>query len=457
MTQTETTATESPVGKWKPYPAYKDSEVEWLDKIPVHWLIKPIKHIACFINGAPFKPSDWGEVGTPIIRIENLNGGNEFNRTTLKIDAKYCVEKGDLLFGWSGNRGTSFGPFIWNHEGAYYLNQHIFRIEDFIEDRKWLYWLLKGVTTYVESQAHGIIGLVHITKQDLGSIQAPIIPETEQHAIATFLDYETARINTLVAKKERLIELLQEKRASLISHVVTRGLEPTVPMKDSGVEWLGEIPTHWEVWRLKHFTHVVSKGTTPTTIGKVFLDEGIRFIKAENISNGRVANEPATFIDASTNEFLKRSILYAYDVLMVIAGATTGKVGIIDYNQLPANTNQAVAFIRQKDPNYARFLLFWLGSHKIQEQVWLKAVQAAQPNLSLDDIRNFMIPVPPKSEVIEIIKHLDQETSKIDALVSRIREGIGKLKEYSTALISAAVTGKIDVRGKITLPDHGDL
>ena len=187
------------------------------------------------------------------------------------------------------------------------------------------------------------------------------------------------------------------------------------------------------------------------------MDEGIRFIKAENISNSRVSDEPATFIDNDTNELLHRSKLRTHDILFVIAGATTGKVGIIEDKQVPANTNQAVAFVRLIDPKNARFLLFWLGSSKVQEQVWLKAVQAAQPNLSLEDIRNFVTPVPPAAEMIEIIKHLNDETTKIDALISRIRDGIEKLKEYSTALISAAVTGKVDVRGEITLQDDGNL
>jgi type I restriction enzyme S subunit len=162
--------------KWWRYPAYEDSGVEWLGSIPAHWKKEPLKYITRFVNGAPFKPRDWGDEGTPIIRIENLNGGQDFNYTKLAVEPRYCVRKDDLLFAWSGNRGTSFGPFLWNQEGEYFLNQHIFRLEAFKLQTKWLYWVFKGVTAYVESQAHGIIGLVHITKQDLGIIRVPVVP-----------------------------------------------------------------------------------------------------------------------------------------------------------------------------------------------------------------------------------------------------------------------------------------
>lgn len=199
----------------------KDSGVEWLGQIPMHWEIWPVKYVAQFINGAAFKPTDWGSEGVPIIRIENLNGGEEFNRTTLAAPPKCHVQKGDILFGWSGNRGTSFGPFIWEQEGHYYLNQHIFRLEDFDSHRRWLYWMLKAVTLYVEQQAHGIIGMVHITKGDLGVIKVPMPPKTEQQATAEFLDRETAKLDVLSAKIRTGIERLQEYRTALISAAVT--------------------------------------------------------------------------------------------------------------------------------------------------------------------------------------------------------------------------------------------
>jgi type I restriction enzyme S subunit len=199
----------------------KDSGVEWLGQIPAHWGVKPLKTVANFINGFSFKPEDWGAEGTPIIRIENLNGGEEFNYTTRDVPQKYWAEKDDLLFGWSGNRGTSFGPFLWWREGKHYVNQHIFRVVDFDADKRWFYWALRAVTFYVEKQAHGIIGMVHITRSELGSIPVPVLPRQEQRAIAAFLDRETAKIDALVAKVREAIERLKEYRTALISAAVT--------------------------------------------------------------------------------------------------------------------------------------------------------------------------------------------------------------------------------------------
>jgi type I restriction enzyme S subunit len=199
----------------------KASGVEWLGKIPAHWTTKPLKHVAEFINGFAFKPDEWGLEGTPIIRIENLNAGEDFNYTARELPAKYCADEGDLLFGWSGNRGTSFGPFLWWRAGRHYVNQHIFRVVNFDVDKMWLYWMLRGVTFYVEKQAHGIIGMVHITRGELGSIPVPLLPLEEQQQIAQYLDTETTQIDTLIAKVRDGIERLKEYRTALISAAVT--------------------------------------------------------------------------------------------------------------------------------------------------------------------------------------------------------------------------------------------
>jgi type I restriction enzyme, S subunit len=203
----------------------KDSGVEWLGQIPSHWGVRPLKHVTDFVNGFAFKPEEWGSVGTPIIRIENLNGGENFNCTTRQLPPKYQAERGDLLFGWSGNRGTSFGPFLWWRAGTHYVNQHIFRVVNHNADTKWLYWMLRAVTFYVEKQAHGIIGMVHITRGELGSIPIPVLSLEEQQRIAQHLDFAQSRIDALVAKVQDAIARLKELRTALISAAVTGKLD----------------------------------------------------------------------------------------------------------------------------------------------------------------------------------------------------------------------------------------
>ena len=198
------------------YPSYKDSGVEWLGEVPGHWEVVPLKHIAEFVNGDAFKPTEWATSGIPIIRIQNLNGSEDFNYYDGEVEQRYLVHDGDLLFGWSGNRGTSFGPFLWSRNEVCALNQHIFRVVPTSAEKRSLFWTLKAVTAHVEDQAHGIIGMVHVTKGDLGAINVPVPPIPEQTQIATFLDYETAKIDELVAEQRRLMELLNEEIISLV-------------------------------------------------------------------------------------------------------------------------------------------------------------------------------------------------------------------------------------------------
>jgi len=203
----------------------KESGVEWLGEIPAHWTTAPLKHLASFLNGLAFSPAEWGQEGTPIIRIENLNGGENFNFTTRVVPGMFHVKKGDILFGWSGNRGTSFGPFRWDKEGTFYLNQHIFRVLKFTADRDWLYWCLKAVTAHVEEMAHGIIGMVHITRGALGAIRVPVVPLEEQISIASYLDRQFGHLERLADAHLKSIERLREYRQALISAAVTGKIE----------------------------------------------------------------------------------------------------------------------------------------------------------------------------------------------------------------------------------------
>jgi len=426
------------------YPEYKPSDVEWLGEIPEHWKVRPLKYAAFFINGAAFKPSDWQDNGVPIIRIENLNGGEDFNYSSEQLPAKYYVQKGDLLFGWSGNRGTSFGPFLWWREGLHYLNQHIFRFTGFSCDKLWLYWTLKAVTFYVEKQAHGIIGLVHITKGDLGVIKIPVVPPTEQITITAFLDRETARIDTLIEKKQRQIELLLEKRSALISHAVTKGLDPNAKMKDSGIEWLGEIPAHWEVKRVKRLGAIrYGLGEPPE-----YVDDGLPFIRATDIKRGKIDLDDVKKVSRDDIPWSRRPLLNLHEILVVRSGAYTGDSAIVTENIAGCIAGYDMVLTINK--GYAPFIAWvLLSKYMLHGQIYLERLRAAQPHLNAEELGSFVILVPPFEEQREISGFLGRETARIDVLIGKVRESINLLREYRTALISAAVTGKVDVRREV--------
>jgi type I restriction enzyme S subunit len=204
----------------------RETGIDWMPYVPAHWELKRLKYLAKFVNGLAFKPTDWKDSGVPIIRIENLNGGDRFNFTDRKdLPDRLLIQKGDLVFAWSGNRGTSFGSFQWNEPFPGYLNQHIFKLEGYNLHRRYFYYLLRAVTKHVEDNAQGIIGLVHITKPALGAIYVPVAPPDEQKAIADKIDHETQELTRAIERITAEIRLIDEYRERLVSDVVTGKLD----------------------------------------------------------------------------------------------------------------------------------------------------------------------------------------------------------------------------------------
>ena len=268
---------------------------------------------------------------------------------------------------------------------------------------------------------------------------------SEQQKIAEFLDRKCGEIDELVALQEKMIEELKAYKQSVITEAVTKGLNPNAPMKDSGIAWIGEIPEHWEVCRVKNLCNLISKGATPSTIDGEAYKGSVRFIKCENIVDNKLIDNSQYYISSEINNVMKRSQLVENDVLFVIAGATIGKTAIVKKEFIPSNTNQAVSFIRLIDYNKAKLLWYILQSKVIQTPLWINAVQSAQPNLSMEDLGNFTIIVPNTTEQQQIADYLDRKCAEIDELVAVKQQKIETLKEYKKSLIYEYVTGKKEV------------
>jgi type I restriction enzyme S subunit len=263
----------------------------------------------------------------------------------------------------------------------------------------------------------------------------------EQRAIAAFLDRETARIDALMEKKQRQIELLQEKRAALISHAVTKGLDPTVKMKPSGVKWLGNIPEHWQVKRIKHVSKVkYGLGEPPDQ-----LEDGLPFIRATDIHRGKINSEAILKVDPQDIPWSRDPELRTNDILVVRSGAYTGDSAIVPEEWAGAIAGyDMVLRVTAAMPQFVAYAL--LSKYLLYGQIYLERSRAAQPHLNAEELGSFIILLPPKPEQEELVSYLDSETDQSDALMERIKDSINLLREYRTALISAAVTGKIDVR-----------
>ncbi|UWH26814.1 restriction endonuclease subunit S [Aeromonas veronii] len=442
------------LGKYQPYPDYKNSGVEWLGEIPDAWELWKLAHAYDVIGSGTTPPTNedkWFGDGVPWVTTGELRETvveqttknvtfealNQFSALKIHpagsvVIAMYGATIGRL--GVLGIDATTNQACCVLTQSQHLYNQYVF------------YWLYAFRDEIIKLSSGG--GQPNINQEKVASLKITAPDYSHQKKIVSFLDYETARIDQLIAKQQQLIELLKEKRQAVISHAVTKGLNPNAPMKDSGVEWLGQVPEHWVICKIKNLASVISKGTTPSTIGAEFIDEGVRFLKAENIGKSPSVNsDPEFFISEGTNKQISRSQLKENDVLVIIAGATTGAASILQKEMLPANTNQAVSFIRPVKRVFSKWMLSWLATDFSQRVIWMGAVQAAQPNLSMESLGNIPITLPPESEIQDIISTIDFKLNKFEQLTNKAEETISLMQERRTALISAAVTGKIDLRG----------
>ncbi len=436
-------------GRYQAYPEYKESGLDWLGVIPDQWTV--IQSRRLFTQRKERARPDDEQL------TASQKHGVIYQKQFMEIENQRVVQ-------------VITGSDILKHVEA---NDFVISMRSFQGGLEWCRYSGSVSSAYV-----GLIPIKHVVPEffaylfkcypyiqalqstsnlvrdgqalrfeNFSQVSLPVIPDDEQKSIARFLDHETAKIDTLIEKQQQLIQLLKEKRQAVISHAVTKGLNPDVPMRDSGVEWLGEVPEHWEVKRIKHLSTLISKGTTPSTIGGDFVDSGVRFLKAENIGKSlSVSSSPEFYITKEVNLQISRSQLEDDDVLVIIAGATTGLSSILEKELLPANTNQAVSFIRPIQKNHSILIARWLSTEFSQRIIWMGAVQAAQPNLSMEDLGNIPITIPPIQELLQIMEKVDAKLSKLDMLISKAQSAIEFMQERRTALISAAVTGKIDVR-----------
>ena len=280
--------------------------------------------------------------------------------------------------------------------------------------------------------------------EDISRLPVPWPPATEQTAISDFLHGETARIDALVAEKERLIQLLREKRAALIARAVTRGLDPNVPKRESGVEWLGEMPEHWHLRPLKRVSPEITVGVVVNPSSYVRTD-GVPFLYGSDVQEGRVVIDTARRMSEQDSEALSKSRLEAGDLVCVRVGAP-GVTAVIPPEVAGANC-ASVLIVRHARSFSSQWLCYTMNSRLVRHQVELVQYGAAQEQFNVAHAVAFLVPFPPKAEQEAIATFLDGETSRIDDLVAKIEEAIYRLSELRTALISAAVTGKIDVRG----------
>ncbi|MDD2882938.1 MAG: restriction endonuclease subunit S [Rhodoferax sp.] len=440
------------------YPKYKDSGVEWLGEVPGHWEVKRLKQTCHVYPSNVDKKSYDGETPvqlcnyTDVYYNDTILASTDFMVATATEDqiAKFTLQAGDTIITKDSETADdiAIAAYVPADLPGVVCGYHLSMIRP-TKDANGAFVKRLFDSTYVKScvavRANGLTR-VGLGQYEIDNLDLPFPPLPEQTQIAAFLDRETAKIDALVAEQRRLMVLLKEKRQAVISHAVTRGLNPDVPMKPSGIEWLGDVPEHWEVLPIKRIVSVpITDGPHETPS---FIDEGVPFVSAEAVSSGCI-NFLKVRACISEEDNARYSLKYApklHDIYMVKSGATTGITAIVE-DRTDFNIWSPLAAIRCNEDSVPHFVLNFMRSKHFQEAVTLNWSFGTQQNIGMGVIENLACTVPPVAEQREIAQTLKNEIAKFETLTTEAQRAIDLLRERRTALISAAVTGQIDVRG----------
>ena len=411
----------------------KDSGVAWIGEIPETWSINKMKYIGTYINGYAFKPDDWGNTGLPIIRIQDLTGSNNNpNYFNGNIDQKYYVENGDILVSWA----ATLDAFEWN-KGEGWLNQHIFKAipQKDIVSKPYYIWLLKVAMSYMnDDNKHGIM-MQHITLPVFNNFSIAIPPLEDQQKIAAHLDRKCTQIDALISNAQQQIEKLKAYKQSVITETVTKGLEPDVQMKDSGVEWIGEIPKHWTVATIRSFFKIKKDiiGHEPDIV--LSITQGGIKVKDINENSGQMANSYAHYQIVNIGDFAMNHM----DLL-------TGGVGISEFEGV-TSPDYRVFVIRnaEMNPRYFLYVFQMYYRNKIFYAFGQGAANLGRWRLPAQNFNTVAVPLSPVEEQNSIVTFLDEKCTQIDKLIDLKQQKIEKLQQYKKSLIYEYVTGKKEV------------
>ena len=442
------------MSRYQPYPKYKASGVEWLGDVPEHWEVKRLKNvIRAPITDGPHETPVFIEDGVPFLSVDGIQNGeltfekcryisHEAYKTYSK---KAFIEVDDILLGKAASIGkvarvkVDFQFSIWSPLA-------LIKPKFSVVNSNYLEFLLKSALTQYQIQQLSTSN----TQQNISMADIPkfvfSIPDiAEQTAIANFLDTQTTKIDTLIAKQQRMIELLSEKRQALISHAVTKGLNPDAPMKDSGVAWLGDVPENWGVYKLKYAVD---------RIGDVdhFMPKSIPFGKPYMMTGDMC--EKASLIDFSNckqiseEDFaqLSQKIKPSIGDVIFARYATIGTVCYVDIEEDFIVSYSCVIIKPNSQKVLGKYLTYFYKSNFFIENIKSSINSNTQGNVGIDSLYSTLVILPSIDEQNLIIQFIEEKTTKIDDLISKAKQVIALLQERRSSLISAAVTGKIDVR-----------
>lgn len=436
----------------KKYDNYKDSGIEWIGKIPEHWEIVPIKYSLLIpLTDGPHETPELLPDGIPFISAEAIkNDKIDFNKKRgfisieehERFSLKYKPQMGDVYMIKSGATTGNLARVQTNEEFNIWSPLAAFRPAPNKTITDFLFFYMKSSRFFSAIE----LGWNYGTQQNIGMNvleNLRMIRPTlqEQTAIANYLDRKTTEIDELIADKKRLLELYEEEKTAIINQAVTKGINPNAPMKNSGIEWLGEIPEHWEVKRLSWCFEIIGSGTTPKAGSEEYYSNGeFNWLLTGDLTDGDILETSKKVTQKALDDHTSLKRYPVNSVVMAMYGATIGKLGIL---KIPTTVNQACCVMGNAIHLHYQFAFFLLLSAR--NEIINMSYGGGQPNISQELIKSFRVQVPPIEEQKAIVHHIETECALIDSKTEKTEKLIDLLTEYRTALISEVVTGKIKV------------
>lgn len=431
------------MAKYQKYAEYNDSGIEWLGEIPRHWEIKKLVWFFSAEKGKNGQLLTKEYCGLNTGEFPVYSGQTENNGIMGSIDSyEFDVGNNGVLFSTTVGAKAMTLSFL---QGKFSLSQNCMIIKPRKNNISTRFYYYHCQPLF--SKERGLIPehmQASFRVEDLYSYRISLPPITEQFQIANFLDHETAQIDTLIAKQEKLIELLKEKRQAVISHAVTKGLNPNVAMKDSGVEWLGEVPEHWEVCKIQYYAKIES-GHTPSktnekywencTIPWVSLNDSKQLRVVDYITDTKYQISELGLANSSARILPKETVVFTRDASIGLSAITTREMAV---------SQHLIAWLPNKEKLSPEFLL--LIFYAMEKEFNRYTFGSTIKTIGMDDVSSLMASFPPLAEQLEIVSRSFSQFELIDTSIEKSNCLLNILKERRTALISAAVTGRIDVR-----------
>ena len=421
------------------YAQYKDSGVDWLGEIPSHWSLKKSKFL--------WKEIDDRSIGgeEQLLSVSQYSGvvPKEDNSRSDSLEGYKICKKDDLvvniMLAWMSGLGVS------SYDGIVSPAYCVYRQLEKHNARYFNY--LYRTPIYLAEFARRSLGIVpsrwRMYTEDFGQVITLLPPCEEQDRIANFLDRKTAEIDEAIAKKQRLIELLKEQKAILINQAVTKGLNPDAPMRDSGVEWIGEVPKHWEIKRLGFLAKMLQTGPFGSQLHQEdYIEDGIPVINPSQLSNGKIVPDSKTTVSEKTARRLHRHMTMVGDIIFARRGEM-GRCGLTTQGHEGYICGTGSILFRPNKLADSVFLTIALGSDFIRRFLQFVSVGATMDNLNTSILSKVPIPIPPKEEQLRIIDAVVQIQAEHQEVAKTLQIGINQLYEFKQSAIASVVTGKI--------------